>query len=116
MNGKILINSRNGCWVCSEVSYANTWLTRMIGLLSRHTLYDGEGLWLSPCHSIHTIGMKFPIDVIFLDKHNYVRKVVEQLKPYRICISCKGSFSVLELPVGIISKTLLQKGDRLSVL
>lgn len=111
-----MINNSNGRLVCSDASYANNWYRRMVGLLSRRKLYIGEGLWLSPCHSIHTIGMRFSIDVIFLDEHNYIKHIVEDLKPYRICVSCNESVSVLELPVGTINRALLQKGDHLAVL
>jgi uncharacterized membrane protein (UPF0127 family) len=59
----------------SFVELANTSATRRKGLLGRDRLSDGEGLWIFPCESIHTFFMRFPIDLVYLDRSNRVKKV-----------------------------------------
>lgn len=109
----MIFNKRNGSCVSSNTQYAFSWVARLIGLLLRHKLERGEGLWISPCHSIHTLGMRFAIDVIFLDKKNCIKRMVEELQPNRVFISCSTSFSVLELPAGTIKNSMLKNGDYL---
>jgi uncharacterized membrane protein (UPF0127 family) len=74
---------------------------------------DGEaGLWICPCEAIHTFGMKFPIDVIFLDRDYRVRKVRRELTPNRISF-CLSASSVVELRAGAIAASGTQLNDRL---
>lgn len=112
---KMVINQRNGNIVASQAKLADSWMKRLVGLLSERKLNQGHGLWLLPCKSIHTIGMRFPIDVVFLDSDNQVKKLASSLQPYRICRSARGTQSVLELPSGTISAVQLQCGDRLLI-
>lgn len=113
MKNKKLINQRNGYVISTQIGYADTWLSRLVGLLSESSLQKHEALWLRPCKSVHTIGMRFSIDVVFLDKHNRIRKLGESVKPFRFCKAAKGTHSVLEFPSGIIQSAGLQRGDRL---
>lgn len=115
MNQSKIINQRNGSVVSDNTLYANTWVKRLIGLLSKNKMKNGEALWILPCSSIHTIGMRFTIDVVFLDENNRIKKLVKAIRPYRFCSSFKGTKSVLELPVGTIASTGLQRGDKLLV-
>ena len=115
MSERIVINQRNGNVVSSRTRYADSWLKRLVGLLTESELGNGQGLWLKPCTSIHTIGMRFAIDVVFLDEDNCVKKLANSLKPYRFCLSAKGTRSVLELPSGTISMAGICRGDKLLV-
>jgi uncharacterized membrane protein (UPF0127 family) len=110
-----IINQRNGIQVATGAQMAQTWKQRLVGLLAHKELRQGQGMWLSPCKSVHTIGMRFPIDVIFLDKNNRIKKLDQAVKPYRICLAKKGAYSVLEVPAGTISKTELKRGDKLVI-
>jgi uncharacterized membrane protein (UPF0127 family) len=74
-----------------------------------------EALWLVPSKGIHTIGMKFPIDVIFLDRNNVVRRVISGLPPYRVTGIQFRTYSILELPKGSIAKSLTQVGDEFEI-
>jgi len=74
MKNKQLVNQRNGYIVSTQIEYADTWLSRLVGLLADSSLKKHEALWLSPCKSVHTIGMRFSIDVVFLDKYNRIKK------------------------------------------
>jgi len=87
--------------------------SRAKGLLGKKELKIGAALILKPCNSIHTFFMRFPIDVLFLDKNNLVIETKSNLKPFRFTRLYFNSALVIELPAGTISSTLTAKGDRL---
>lgn len=86
----------------------------MRGLLGRSHLPEGEGLLLEPAYAIHTAFMRFPIDVVFLDSHMRVMKVVDSLPPWRTA-GAHQAFSVLELAAGQTVQRTVKVGDRLDV-
>ncbi|HTE83968.1 MAG TPA: DUF192 domain-containing protein [Dehalococcoidia bacterium] len=92
----------------------NPW-TRMVGLLGRAGLAPGEGLHISPCKSIHTLFMRFPIDVLYLDRARRVVKAVPAMRPWRYSWGSRGSYSVLELPAGTIEATGTAAGDQITL-
>jgi uncharacterized membrane protein (UPF0127 family) len=77
-------------------------------------LAPGEGLLLDRCYGIHTIGMRFPIDVLFLDKELHVMRAVQALPPFRTCV-VKHAVYVLELPVGAIPASRTETGDQIQM-
>ena len=85
---------------------------RRKGLLGRAMLSAGEGLWIVPCESVHTFGMQFPIDLVYLDGDKRVKKVRNDVPPWRIS-ACLSAYSVLELASGSIRRTGTKPGDRL---
>ena len=89
--------------------------TRVVGLLLDSTLAEGGGLWIIPCNSIHSIGMRFVFDAVFLDKHLRVVHLVQEMKPWRISKMIFSSHSVLEIPPGLISQSGTQLGDQLEM-
>jgi uncharacterized membrane protein (UPF0127 family) len=101
--------------IADAAQVANTSATRRKGLLGRKSFEAGEGLWISPCESIHTCFMKFPIDVIYLDRKRKVRKVRASIVPWRLSI-CLLACSVLELPAGTIDRTQTKPGDQLEMI
>lgn len=78
-------------------------------------LGKGAGLWIAPCEAIHTMGMKIPIDVLFLSKSYEVRKISAGLPPWRFSV-CLRAHSVLELASGTLKSSGTQAGDQLSLL
>lgn len=88
------------------------WWQRLQGLLFRKRLAnDGsEALLISPCSSIHTIGMVYPLDVVFLDGSGAVLSVREHLRPWRACMQ-RGAKSVLEFHAGAVQQLRIQPGD-----
>jgi uncharacterized protein len=86
--------------------------TRKTGLLKHDRLESGEGLWITPCEGIHTVGMKFPIDVLFLDKKRKVVKIRAAMPRWRMAASL-FAHSVLELPSGTAQATQTTSGDQL---
>jgi uncharacterized membrane protein (UPF0127 family) len=95
---------------CVEV--ADNGATRRKGLLGRSELPAGEGLWILPCESVHTVGMKFPIDLVYLDRKKRVKKVRSDVPPWRLS-ACLSAHSVLELASGTIRRTQTRPGDTL---
>ena len=110
----ILVNATKKTSVCNHCHFANSVLKRMVGLLNRKALAAGEGLLLDRCYGIHTIGMRFPIDVLFLDKELRVMRAVQALPPLRTCL-VKRAVYVLELPVGAIQASQTETGDQIQM-
>src|ERR1051325_8582899 len=92
---------------------ANTFLKRAVGLLNRTSLPPGEGLLLDRCHGVSTIGLRFPIDVVFLDKSLRVIRQVSFVKPFRMGPAARQAIYVLELPAGTIQQTQTEVGDQI---
>ena len=108
-------NLRNGRELSNNVMIANSLIKRMKGLLGQKEMKAGEALWIKPCMSIHTFGMKFPIDVIFLNKKNEVIAIKKNLRPNRLTRIYFSSVSVLELPAGTIDVTATEIGDKIEI-
>lgn len=87
---------------------------RRTGLLKHERLEPGEGLWIVPCESVHTFFMKFPIDLVYLDKRRKVKKVRHAVPAWRLS-ACLSAHSVLELPAGTVKQTGTAVGDELEV-
>jgi len=98
-----------------RVFVASTPKERVNGLLDRDRLNEGEGLLIPDCKSIHTIGMKFPIDVVFLDENNKVLGVLRGITPGVQKAQASGpGRKVLELPAGKALESLTSPGDQLA--
>lgn len=80
-----------------RLSIAASFLSRATGLLLDRYPAAHHGLWLKPCRAVHTVGMRRPIDVVFLDRHLTVLHVVHSLQPNRAAW-CWGAYSAVELP------------------
>lgn len=106
-------NLRTGELVVHKIVVADNWLRRLRGLLGTSTLPRGSGLLLAPCRAVHTIGMRYSIDVVFLDRHNRIRKTITQVAPFRLCAAHRHTCSVLELPSGTVRRSGLRIGDKL---
>ncbi len=108
-------NKTNNNVVAENVTVANTPLKRMRGLLGKKEFPQGQALVLDPCNSIHMLFMRFPIDVLFVDKNNRVVKAISSIMPFRLTpIYFKSKFAI-ELPVGTIISTATGEGDDLSL-
>jgi uncharacterized protein len=110
----VLFNATKKSVVSDRCHFADSVFKRMVGLLNRKTLAQGEGLLLDRCYGIHTFGMRFPIDVLFLDKELRVIRAVSRLPPFRTCV-VKHAVYVLELPVGVIRSSRTEPGDQMQV-
>ena len=110
----VTVTSSLGCVVCERCAVADTAPARMRGLLGRSDLEPGEGVLLRPAPSIHTWFMRFPIDVVFLDRDLRVIDVVPGLRPWRVAAR-RGARVVLELATGEASRRAVRPGDTLEL-
>lgn len=105
-------NLTRGSTLATAAGVADTGHKRRVGLLKHDRLLPGQGLWIVPCEGIHTFGMKFPIDAIFLDRRKKVVKVRPAMGSRRISL-CLWAHSILELPAGTAASTETRPGDQL---
>lgn len=98
-----------------DTKVADTHLSRLRGLIGRRRLGPNEGLWLAPCQGIHTIGLYFPIDVVYLGLGGEVVHLVENVSPFRITPFRRNAHSVLELPVRTIYESQTHVGDQVVI-
>jgi len=105
-------NRARGTVLAEAAEVADTSAKRRTGLLKHTGLEPGSGLWISPCEAVHSFGMKFAIDLVYLDRKKKVRKVRRQMVPRRLS-ACLTAHSILELPVGAIDASLTEPGDQL---
>lgn len=110
-----VINLTKKTWLATKVRKADNFLTRLVGLLKRKTLGPEEALWLMPSKGIHTIGMKFPIDVVYLNRKNLVVRLISGMAPYRVSKVNLRTYSILELPNATIKKSRTEIGDQLEI-
>jgi uncharacterized membrane protein (UPF0127 family) len=96
--------------LATRMEVADTSEKRNIGLLGRKGLGSGEGLWIIPCESVHTFFMKFPIDLVYLDRNKEIKKLRDAVPAWRLS-ACLSAHSILELPAGTIRSSQSQLGD-----
>ena len=95
------------------VTRADNWLAKGWGVLGRPRLLPGEGLWLPGVASVHTLGVKFALDLLFLDGKLMTLRASENVLPGRLLAGAPGAAHTLELGAGTLAslKTLVQMGD-----
>ncbi len=108
-------NLSRGTALGERVEVAATRRSRARGLLGSAGWEGRDGLLLRPCRNIHTVGMRYPIDLVFLDEEGRVLRVVEGLRPGRISPLVLRARSVLELPAGKLKETGTLPGDLLEM-
>jgi uncharacterized membrane protein (UPF0127 family) len=81
----------------------------------RRRLEEGGGMWIAPCNGIHMLGMRFPIDAVFLDRRLRVVRIVHRLRPWRMVPLVWRAHSVVELPAGHAVRAELEVGEQLAV-
>ena len=106
-------NIDTGSVVADRVAVAATRSERRTGLLNRDRLEPGEALWIVPSRGVHTIGMRFAIDLVALDDRGVVVDQVAALRPWRIRLPRRGTAGVLELPVGTLQQSGTAIGHRI---
>jgi len=109
----IVRNLSRGSILAGDVRLADTPRARRTGLLKHRKLGAGEGLWIYPTQAIHTFGMRFPIDVVFLDSGRRVRRMYHGLAPFRLTSFVLSARSALELASGSIVSSGTRVGDEL---
>jgi uncharacterized membrane protein (UPF0127 family) len=107
-----LRNLDKDCLLADDLRVANTFFSRLKGLLGTASLPPGGGLLIQPCNSVHMFGMRYAIDVLFLDASEAVIRVCHSLRPNQMAY-CRQAASVVELPAGTAEATGTAAGHRL---
>lgn len=107
--GALFDQDRERCVVRKVWKAGSTW-ERMRGLLGRPRLGDSEALLLEPCRSVHCVGMRYPLDLVYLDRRGRVCKLVYGLKPGRFSGSLRA-YATLELAEGALAASGIKLGD-----
>jgi uncharacterized membrane protein (UPF0127 family) len=107
--GALFDQNRGRCVVRKVWKAANAW-ERMRGLLGRARLGDNEALLLEPCSSVHCMGMRYPLDLVYIDRQGRVCKLVYGVKPWRFSASLRAH-ATLELAAGVLAVTGIRVGD-----
>jgi uncharacterized protein len=111
------LNQTSQTVVATQLAVADTHWTRLRGLLGLRPddFRNGCGLWIVPCHGIHTLGMSFPIDVIYLDHTLKVIDIQQNVRPWRFAPIRRHASSVLELPCQTVVQTKTDIGDTIEI-
>ncbi|RJX19237.1 MAG: DUF192 domain-containing protein [Ammonifex sp.] len=108
----MLVNETRNKVLAGKLLIADRFWQRMIGLLGKQQLSPNEGLLITPCSAVHTLFMRFPIDVLFVSRDFIVLKAVENLRPWRFA-GCNRARLVIELRAGTVAQTGTAVGDKL---
>ena len=111
-------NRTRTTYLATELLIARTHWSRFRGLMATDAsrFRRGQGLWIVPCHGVHTLAMRFPIDAVYLDQESIVIHIEQGLKPWRMAAIRVLANSVLELPMGTVSDTRTELGDQVDIL
>src|SRR5258706_9178470 len=110
-------NQTRQLYLATELAVAETHWSRLRGLLgvSADDFGNGRGLWIRPCRGVHTLAMRFPIDVVYLDRAGTVVHVEHNLQPWRFSPVRMQAASILELPSHTVARTGTALGDRTEI-
>src|SRR2546427_12198138 len=106
----IRFETPDGRPVCTA-QVADTFVSRLRGLLGRREMAEGGALWITPCRSIHTFFLGFPIDAIYLTRDGTATKLETNLSPFRLSFGAPGSHSAVELSAGTVHRLGIHVGD-----
>lgn len=117
MRSVCVYNKTRETFVATEAVVADGYFARLVGLLGKTKRWArlGRGLWIIPSRGVHSIGMLFPIDLVFLSKDRKVVHIQEHFRPFRVSRVSLKTDSVLELPVHSIYRSRTQVGDILEI-
>ncbi len=101
--------------MAERVGRADTFFRRLVGLLGRKSLADDEGLWIEPCDSVHTLFMRFPIDVAFVDRAGVVVRKLDRLPAWRVTRIHHRARACVELAAGVLQRYGVVEGSRLAL-
>ncbi len=111
----MLRNLTSGAVLATKMRQARSPWERLAGLIGARPLDPEGGLWLEPCGAIHTVGMRFAIDVLLLDPAGFILAIAPNVPPMRPHVTHRGTAIVVELPAGSAARSAIGPGDRLSL-
>ena len=110
----MIVRNRDRETVLGEaIEVAASAVQRVMGLLGRECLQDGQGLLFKNCSSLHTFFMQFPIDILYMDKRGKVLKAAPEVRPFKLVAAPFRGHYALELPAGAIRDSATKVGDHL---
>ena len=109
----MILNQTRNKLLGDRVRSAEGFWRRLKGLLGTRALHTGDGLWISPCDCVHTLWMRYPLDVLFIDDSGIVVGCCRALPPNRFSPRFRKACGVLELPSGTLARTGTESGDQL---
>lgn len=107
----VLANASTGKIVADRLVRPKTWLARNLGLIGQRALERGAGMWFDRCWGIHTVGVRFPLDVLFLAGDLRVVGFERAVRPGRLAVVNGRSTHVIEMPAGTLDRADLLVGD-----
>lgn len=110
-------NRTRKSYLARDLMVANTHWLRLRGLMGADPSHfpAGKGLWIVPCRGVHTVAMRFPIDVVYLDKNKVVVGLEENLRPWRVAPLRLRAATVLELPSETVGRSRTCVGDKIDI-
>lgn len=114
-NFQCLRNRDTGAILAPRLEIARTAWQRSVGLIGRARMEEGEALWLRPCNGIHTFGLRFAIDALFLDREGRALCIASHVRPCRVRGPVWGAKTVVELPAGALEKAGVRLGERFEI-
>jgi len=106
-------NMTRGTLIAERCRVATSMRDRVVGLLATPEVLPGEGLLIERTTSIHMLFMRYPIDVVFVDRAGRVTRTVSKLLPWRVIWWARGARDCVELRAGALGGTDTQSGDQL---
>ena len=110
-------NRTRTTYLATELAIARSHWSRFRGLMATSAPHfrSGQGLWIVPCRGVHTFAMRFPIDVVYLDREKIVIHIEQALQPWRLAAIRLLAASVLELPAGTVRNSKTALGDQVDI-
>jgi uncharacterized protein len=110
-------NRTRTTYLATELMIARSHWSRFRGLMATPSsnFRPGQGLWIAPCHGVHTFAVRFPIDVVYLDRDSTVVHLEKELQPWRMAAIRARAASVLELPAGTVHHSQTALGDQVDI-
>ena len=110
----VVVNATKHTVLADRCRCANTFWERLVGWLNRKNVVGGDGLLFGRCYGVHTVGMRFAIDIVSLDTDFRVMQIINTLSPFRACVLKKAVY-VMELPAGTLERTQTTAGDQIHI-
>jgi hypothetical protein len=112
----VVVRAANGTLVARQVTVADRFGPRLVGLMGRAKLAPEEGLWLIPCNSVHMFFMRTPLDIAYLDRQLRVVRCVPEMREWQVkVLPVRHAHSALELAPGTLSRHGISEGDELTI-